>query len=175
MATGKGTRTETWSDTRASWRAAHEALIERFRPLYIAELERFAETLRPRFEAGELRGYIDELDDGAGRDVRLPMDRLEDLCAEYFGIAVGRRWRDFDDEDADRLTAQLILAASPAGAAVLNSNNRGVTLPALATWAVTRDVFSVAIVRGWRVPDEARDEWTPEPHIIATWANEVRS
>jgi hypothetical protein len=168
-------------DSLAAWPAAFRELVERFRPSYMVEIVRLAERLRPGFESGEFRGYIGEVDDdvdwgtGLPRKTLLPMERLEDLCAEHFGIAEGRNWGDFNSQNADRLTSQLILEVSPAKEDVVTETNRGATLPALASWALSQDVLSVAIVRGWRVPDAARDEWTPEPSLIAQWAREVLS
>ena len=60
---------------------------------YLAEVERFALALRPRFAAGELRAFA------SGDDERFPGDRwlrehpmhvLEGLCGEHFGCRATR-------------------------------------------------------------------------------------
>jgi hypothetical protein len=134
----------TWSDTKASWRAAREALVERFRPLYLAEVARFAEELRPRFESGELRGWRDG-DDGDG-----PTYVLEALGAARFGLDVDEDLRG-DDE-----AAYLVLACSPTADA---SADEWSAVQFHAQAAVARDVVLLARERRW---------YTPTPDEIAS-------
>ena len=69
-------------------KAKLEASLGALRRLYLAEVERFADELRPRFLSGELRGFWTGDGDAAagwepGRQV--PLYRLEHLCARRFG------------------------------------------------------------------------------------------
>lgn len=135
-----GTTTHgTWSDIRASWRRAKEELLGRFRPLYLVELERFAETLRPRFEAGELYGYRD---DEAGRE------QLDGAIEAHFGLEV---------PDGDEATAHLILAVSPSASDEELADNIQSSdwshVACAAREAVLCDVLGVARARGWYTAD----------------------
>lgn len=164
--------TETWNSTKAEWRRAFEALVGDFRPKYLAEVQRLAESLRSEFEAGGLRGYLDDDDNADPSDPR-PMDRLEDLCAEHFGIQVARS--DHGDlTERDPVLAQLVVASSPSADDVSeDAGYRGIPGSVRATYASARDVFAVAIARGWRKLEKG--EWTPEVPTILRWAQEVRS
>jgi hypothetical protein len=149
---------ETWGDTKATWRAAQEALVERFRPLYLAEVERFAEELRPQFEAGELRGHCaEDLErEDTEEGFRAPFWRLEDLCAAHFGIEVDHV--DGYRVERDPATAALILATSPSAEATYDD---GQGLPSShAKQAISWDVLVIARARGWYTP--AEDE---EPRV----------
>lgn len=150
MATKSTKGGTTWSDTGASWRRAQEELAAKFRPLYLAELERFAETLRPRFESGELHGCTDD-DINAGA-------RLEALCMEHFGLRV-----------VDPATADMILAVSPSAGQASDPNQEVSSFNA--SYACAWDVLAVARARGWYTP--AADE---EPALEASrWAHEARA
>jgi hypothetical protein len=168
----KKTTHKTWNVTRAAARAAFEALVVQFRPLYLAEVARLAETLRPKFESGELRGYTDE-DDDARVGQAVPMDRLEDLCNEHFGLQAPGTFEG-GIVDRDPVTAELVLAASPSAEDVINDGNRGHARSTLAMFAAARDVLAFAIARGWRKP-RSDEEWTPGLAAILKMAQEVRS
>lgn len=99
------TALEAWPDAVAEMKAATDAIVARFRPAYLAEVRRFAEELRPRFESGELYGYRSEDEDG--------MDRLENLCAERFGVEVRQVPDDVRYYVGDEETANMINAVSP--------------------------------------------------------------
>lgn len=74
----------TWNETAM--------VVQQLAQAYLAEVEAFAETLRPRFEAGELRGWWNGDGDRlgfaqeAGSDWIPPLWRLEHLCARRFGL-----------------------------------------------------------------------------------------
>ena len=109
-ARAKAAAPRTWRSALAAWpeavaamKASSAAIVERFRPAYFAELRRFTEELRPRFAAGELYGY-------RGDDDQEGQDRLEELCAERFGVEVRRVE---GEEVGDEITANMINAVSP--------------------------------------------------------------
>jgi hypothetical protein len=162
-----------WTSATADWHAAQARLVERFRPAYLAELERFAEELRPGFVSGELRGYRD-VDEGLGYDARQAGDedyidpdaRLEELCAEHFGLEVEQAGSTYVGDEA---MANLILAMSPAaehwqpGTGWYHPANR-------ATLCVAWDVLAIARALG--IYEATADE---SPSLEATaWAREVR-
>ncbi len=128
---------ETWGDTQAAWGVEHGALVERFRALYLAELERFVEAIGPRLESGELGDY------GPGGEEEA-FDRLEDAIAEHFGLQSkettenGARHVEGDFE-----TAELIRLVSPA-AEEDDTWGAGGDECGDATWCIALDV-----VNGW--------------------------
>jgi hypothetical protein len=147
---------ETWGDTKAAWRSSFDALVERFRPLYLAEVVRCAETLRPRFESGELHGYRPDDDGDVSSESLAPMDRLEDLCAEHFGIRVDEVERVEDgrsylyDVERDPRTADMILEVSPSAE---GGSVTGQDVPSFnAKYSIAWDVLAVARARGWYRP-----------------------
>jgi hypothetical protein len=140
------------------WRARLAAL----RPAVLAEIERFAEELRPRFESGELRSFRD-CDDGEdeGDDDRWetsPHWKVEALVAKRFGLEVteeenqhgGTRYR------GDDAVAGLLLSCSPRADATNTNWNHPCHH---ATSAVTWDVIAIARERRWYTPtpDECGD------------------
>lgn len=133
------TPARAWGATKGSWNAGQKALVDRFRPLYLAEVARFAEALRPQFEAGELRGYREEID-GVDLGRATPLERLEDMCAEHFGLRT------------DHAAEGLVISVSPSAAAATLSG-AGVRN---AVFACAWDVLAVARARGWYTP--TRDE-----------------
>jgi hypothetical protein len=155
--------TKSWPQAAAGWHAAQKALIERFRPAYFAELQRFAEELRPAFASGELRGFRDE--DEKGYDARqageeeytTPDQKIEDLCAERFGLEIenvrGRRV-------GDEAMANLILAVSPTAAAGHWAADGGWLHPAgraacCAAWDLTAVARAMGLYEA--TPDECPD------------------
>ena len=109
----------TWPETLAAWPEAFRGLVERFRPLYVAEVARLAATLRPRFESGELHAMTDdELEDDAG--AMAPIWRVQAAAGEHFGLvrAGGREGRSSGVEREERIcdgaghVAHMILAVS---------------------------------------------------------------
>jgi hypothetical protein len=90
---------------------ARKGMIEMLGPMYLAELESFAETLRPRFEAGELYGFRQDVGvsgDGEGEH------RLERAIDAHFGLEVTRVTEDPKTWTGDEHAARAILALSPA-------------------------------------------------------------
>lgn len=148
---------EKWDEAKVSWQAAQEALVARLRPLYLAEVARFAETLRPDFEAGRLYGYRGG-DNGTSIE-STPIGRLEELCAEHFGIQVDDEERDGNAYQVERdfMTARMILAVSPSadGASDPGAEAESFNAQFAAAW----DVLAVARARGWYkpTPDESPD------------------
>ncbi len=159
---------ETWNGTMA-------AVLEQLRAAYMAEVQRFAETLRPRFESGELRGYTD--DDGV-RDMRerpgkprpgawrAPLFRLEDLCEQHFGLDVDAPETDAAAQEVFR-RAYLIRSVSPSDALLTEDAQ---PIAGQATIAVAGDVLAIARARGWYEPTVDED-----PSLEKTaWAQEAR-
>jgi hypothetical protein len=141
----------TWPETLAAWPGAFRELVERFRPLYAAEVARLAETLRPRFESGELHAMTDEeLEDGQA-GATAPMWRIEAAAGEHFGLVEAG-----DGDRQDRIcegaehVAAMILAVSPSSPFV---DAEGWHHPAFAaTECVLWDVIFHARERGWYTP-----------------------
>ncbi len=150
---------ETWSDTRAAWRASFEALVARFRPAYLAELERFAETLRPLFASGALRGATDDDQDG--------LEALELLAAAHFGIQVHEEKNRFLEDD--ETTAKMILAVSPSGDEAYCDGQEIASFNA--AYAVSWDVLAIARARAWYTPPShecpnlSRTGWKSDPRL----------
>lgn len=140
-------------------------MVDALRAAYQAEIERFAEQLRPRFEAGELHWIRDSAESEAA------MYRLVELVREHFGLA------ESEDHSGDTPRAHLVLALS---AWAEETDEGGWWHPAShAAEAAAWDVLTVARRRGWYVvpPDES-------PHPAHLWkgcpwcsssATEVRS
>lgn len=110
---------------------------------YLAEVERFTEELRPRFESGEV-GAWDGNDTG-------PTDRLEELCAERFGLQVTKiGWGEYEGGDLEQ--ALLILFVSPSSDSVDRGANWAHECLAAAA-AVATDVLASARRCGWVPPE----------------------
>ncbi len=166
---------EIWNETRA-------AVLEQLRAAYMAEVQRFAETLRPRFESGELRGYTDEDGERDERERRTrftlsgkprrgawrpPLELLEDLCEAHFGLEVNAAETDAAAQEVFQ-RAYLIRSVSPSDALLTEDVQ---PIAGQAVVAVTGDVLAIARARGWYKPtaDEA-------PSVEETvWAQEARS
>jgi hypothetical protein len=119
--------------------------VPALRAAYLAEVERLAETLRPRFESGELHGWNSPSDPADSSNH--PTMRLEDELAEYV---------------CDFPSAYLVLACSPAETGI----DGGICLAdaqSAARECLVTDVFRAARERGWWRPgaDEyiGEDEW----------------
>ncbi len=137
------TATPRWD----AWRGRIAAL----RTAYAAEVERLAEELRPRFEAGELRAVTGgDLDDGEdGRTS--PFWKLGEVCAERFGCTVTRAE---EEVSGDIEAARLVLLASPRAEALEgNWQHPGYHAKDAAAW----DVIAVARARGMYVPGADED------------------
>jgi len=151
-ATALPTPASARSTGEPSWGACRGGLAE-FRRAYLAEVERFAEELRPRFGGGKLRGMTDEeMEDGqSGRTS--PYFKLEALCAARFGCAVTRdaAGQLLGDVEA----SHLVLAFSP-HAEIVGDNWEHPGYHA--TTAVTWDVLEVARERGMYVPLPTEEE-----------------
>lgn len=155
-----------WNEAKACWQAAQEALVARFRPEYLAEVVRLAETLRREFEAGGIYGYRGG-DNGTAIE-STPIERLEELCAEHFGIQVDDEERDGNAYQVERdfMTARMILAVSPSadGASDPGVEAESFNARVAAAW----DVLAVARARGWynptpdESPDAAETRWALE-------------
>jgi hypothetical protein len=154
---------QSWAKTLESWEAAVKgAHVPAFRAAYVAEVERFAETLRPRFESGELRGFTDEdlEHEGEDREWKAPQWVLADLCVEHFKI-----------EDMDPITVRLLVEASPHGEATSQEDWHEDC-----DWfrvACCWDVLAVAQARGMYVPsadeepDPLSEDWCACGHRAA--------
>jgi hypothetical protein len=137
------------------WPGAFRQIVERLRPLYMAEVVRLAEMLKPRFEAGELRENVDSdyPDDFAPcpKDFSLddlPMGRLEAACRQRFGLAVPE---EESGTPESIVSASLILAVSPSEC----QTDLGESDPRpRAVEAAAMDVLAVARERGWCPPAE---------------------
>jgi hypothetical protein len=142
------------------------ALLPSLREAYRAELERFAETLRPRFESGELRaeregdyrripGTTGWSSDCFTHDS--PRWEIERLAEDYFGVTFTERpMSDGGGFDGDSARAHLVLAASPHA----GFTGEGAEHPCdHARESVAWDVIALARDRGWYVPtpDEFED------------------
>lgn len=135
-----------------NWNETKMAAAASLRAAYLAEVERFAETLRPRFEAGELRGF--RSGDGEMEFEHSPRNMLERLCAAHFGMETtehpGKRpgWTSIDGDDQG---AYLILAVSAFASAVEEAaQGTFYDHPAHhAVEAISWDVLAVATSRGW--------------------------
>lgn len=143
-------RNQTIGDVVGAWQAKRREAIEEFRPLYLSEIQRLAEQLRPRFESGELHACTDE-DLELPRDSVLPHDRIEEACAERLGLIVD------EDDEGDRAMAEFVLAVSPnAEAMASNWTHPCYWARAAACW----DVILVARERGWYTP-ASNEQWMP--------------
>jgi hypothetical protein len=134
--------------TPADWRSHLAGL----RTAYLAELERFAEELRPRFEAGELRAGREgdnDWDDPPKNPKPTPQDKVDALVAKRFGLEV----IEGDSLDGDATAAWLILAASP-HADPLEDEWQHPCYHAMV--AAGWDLIALARERGWYTP--TRDE-----------------
>lgn len=170
------------------WQKAEAEALASLRAAYLADLNRLALSLRPRFESGELRGYNDRDGDeedearrafflthpgpsGDGGDAyakfvrerpKLPPDILDDACAEFFGLDEAAQERDFG---AAFRRASLLRSVSPGDEHTEDAQpNIG-----QAVIAVSLDVIAIARARGWYepTPDECPpQEWT-------RWAKEI--
>ncbi len=120
---------------------------------YLAELERFAQTLEPRFRSGELHAYREGDDRSGYRD---PIFGIQDLCSEHFGLTVklirtvnGERLR------GHHTRAAFVLDASPHTDV---TGDGAFTACDHATEAAAWDLVAYAREAGWYVPtaDEAQ-------------------
>jgi hypothetical protein len=139
-----------------SWTDAVGTHVESFRAAFLAELARFAETLRPQFEAGELRAYRD----GDYEKIEAPQRKLERLCEAHFGLEVTERRKKDGGAwiDGDTTRARLILAVSPRADATGEGSD--VHPCDHAREAVAWDVIAVARERGWYTSTDDED---PDP------------
>lgn len=139
--------------------------LEALRGWYRREIEKLAEELRPRFEAGELRAYrdsdFDDEDGPAWRDSDdQPKHLIEAACGRHFGLGkfvegeftLGHP-RFFEGDEA---AAYLVLALSPHAPFMDTAPiHPGLVARDAAAW----DVIAVARARGYYVPaaDEQKD------------------
>lgn len=99
-----------WPDAVAEMKAQTDAIVARFRPAYFEEVRKLAETLRPRIATEELSDYpADDDDETPFLDGR---HRLEELCAEHFGVVVTAN-RQTGECHGDEVLAEMICAVSP--------------------------------------------------------------
>jgi hypothetical protein len=145
-------------ETLARWQ---EAQLPGLRALYLAEVVRFAEEIRPRFESGEFRGFTDADSERIERerDWDPPLFELENLCEQRFRLDVDRY-----GEEA-YLNAYLIRCVSPSEGQTFDAQ----PIAGQAAIAVSRDVLAVARARGFcaSTPDE-------DPSLDETrWAEEL--
>ncbi len=138
----------TMSPRPSEWQATCARVLEDLRLAYGAEIERLAETLRPGFEAGELRGWNDPDDDEGAAALR-----LEDLASAHFGLEVQRLENVPRKGDVtytgDHATAYAILAVSPSSERTEDGYNH---VAFQAKDAAALDVLAIARQRGWYAP-----------------------
>lgn len=121
------------------------------REAYMTEVGRLAESLRPRFETGDLYAARD----AGGTDTAWedqPHAMIEEACAQYFGLEA--------PVGSDTM-AHLVLAASPHTVATADGYQHArFHAQAAAAW----DVIAHARARGWYVPtaDEFEDPLSPQ-------------
>jgi hypothetical protein len=132
--------------TKISPLSAHGPNI---RAAYLAEIERLAEKLRPRFEAGELHAITDdELEDDNGR--KSAHWKVERACCVHFGLGVKETEEaGFARLRGDSIAGLLVLAGSPSAALTQDGWNH------VNYWARTAaawDVILLARARGWCRP-----------------------
>lgn len=141
------------------------AALEVLRRDYLGRVKAFAEELRPRFKAGELHCYRD-----SDPEMDMPMDRLEVLCRERFGLTVTERQvgNGFTYLDGDEPSAHVILAVSPMAKEITEISGASDSPCDSAAMAAAHDVLTVARERRWYqpTPDESycygRAEWPAE-------------
>jgi hypothetical protein len=130
-------------------RISDPQLLASIRAAYVEDVQACAETLRPRFESGELRMCLDD-DPKAGEPGDAGMRRLEDAIRDYFGLDITKTK---DGEwvlvNGDHETAHTILAVSPS-AEDLDDNWTHVCYWAVA--AAAWDVLLYARAKGWSKP-----------------------
>ncbi len=157
------------AERRATWGEGLTPYLAVIREAYLGKIERFAETLRPRFESGELRAFAERDDDGirgaegwgpASHRRDSPHRVLEDLVRDHLGLRItetdhGNGTRSCD---GDEVAAHLVLAASPHGRTSEVCGGEAHPCHA-AVDAATWDVIAHARARGWYVPsaDECED------------------
>jgi hypothetical protein len=154
----------------ARWTDASGIHLTALRAAYVAEVARFAETLRPRFESGDLRAFRDGDDEEVFRDHKngipdSPHWKVEKLCAAHFGLEVARTKCPDGGEtfDGDAARAHYILAASPH---TESTEDEGFFHSCYhATTAAAWDVIALARDLGWYVPtaDETEDPMLDGP------------
>jgi hypothetical protein len=146
-------------ETLARWQETH---LPSLRALYLAEVVRFAEELRPRFASGEIRGFTDADGERIEREPHWdpPLFELENLCEERFRLDVDRY-----GEEA-YLNAYLIRCVSPSEGQTFDAQ----PVAGQAAVAVSRDVLAAARARGFYAPAEDEDPTLDETR----WA-EVQS
>ncbi len=138
---------------KTAWQATCARTLDELRRAYFAEVERFAETLRPRFESGELRGMTDEEFEAKGGYERSPLHRLEGLCGRHFGLE-SKDGKPAETYEAFQ-TAYLIRSVSTGEVATEDAQ----PVVGQAITAITHDVLALAKAGGW---------WRPRPGEMPT-------
>lgn len=150
-----------WSEAVAFHRPA-------LRTAYLEEIARFAEPLRPRFEAGELRAHAD----GDGYTGNAPDDVIKAAVVAHFGLKVTEtRSEDWIYYDGNEDVARLIMAASP-HATASEAFGQAPHVCHLAADAALWDVIAHARARGWYTPVENED---PDPNLEMLTDAEMRA
>jgi hypothetical protein len=137
------------------------AVVEALRMAYLAEVERIAEALRPRFESGELRCWTDEDGDeiearrrAGDREWLPPLWRIERFSADWLGMDPKAQGEAFNEGCR---VAYLVRLVSP------HEDETEDAQPAIgqAMEAVGRDVLDAAGRRGWLQPTPVATPPTP--------------
>jgi hypothetical protein len=128
------------------WVSTHRSQLPALRTAYAAEVEQLAEDLRPRFEAGELRGFATPDGDG---DAPSPFFELERICCAHFRLT-----------ELETAALALLTELTPRAEATASAGDLEYV-----SWlqcALAWDVIAVARARGWYepTPDEQRDPLT---------------
>ncbi len=143
----------TTSPRRSEWQTTCARVLEDLRLAYGAELERFGETLRSKFESGKLRGMTDSEFEAKGAYKRSPLHHLETLCGRHFGLA-SKDGKLVETYEAFQ-TAYLIRSVSTGEVATEDAQ----PVVGQAITAVMHDVLALAKARGW---------WRPRPGEMPT-------
>jgi hypothetical protein len=138
--------TNDWERALDGWWVAYRAQVPALSAAYMLEVEQFAETLRPRFESGELRAFT-AADGELG--VGSPHFELEELCRAHFRAS-----------EIDDVAVALMLQLTPRAQAMAGW---GDTDRARLESAIAWDVIAVARRRGWYVPSPAEH---PDPLTV---------
>lgn len=164
-------------DEYRAWNATKTRALDELRQAYEAEIERFAESLRVRFESGELHAERDgdphdgEIGPLHNRTCSSPGCKLEELVTAHFGLGFEvievpkERCTMFTGDSA---TAYAILAVSHF--AEEDSDAYHIVQPAQV--AATRDVLAIARGRRWYTP--TTDEGMQADESVEVTAAEVR-
>jgi hypothetical protein len=124
-------------------------LLAVYEVFYPAAVEKVATALRPRFESGELRGWISgDADRYSGRRLD-PLTKIEFECE--------RRWVTTPVRALGALAMSPNKTGTSADEWVWNATDLSCTLRGAASIAMARDVLAFARERGWSKPQKGEE------------------